>query len=338
MRLRFPLFGSTGLNVRRPRNIGVLGALVATLAIGLITFELFLRSALGLGSPPLSIPHPKIEYMFKPNQELRRFHNYHLFNEYGMRSPFLATSDHQRLVLAFGDSVLNGGSLTDQDELATTIASSRLSAHGTETLVGNVSAGSWGPGNIRGWIETFGLLGADTIILVLSSHDISDQPTFAPLDPTTHPTEPPPLALVEAVVRYLPRYLPSRLASWVTTKPLSPAPNPSPVFGSPNDGIADLEWILDFASKAGVKVCLVQHLTRGEIIGKPELGYELIKSIFASWNIPRVDDARWIAPNLNAEPNPFRDDIHISSAGQVLLAEALIECDQLAAIPAKMAD
>lgn len=181
------------------RRIGITLALVI---VSLLALEAFARYVLDLGSPPLSIPHPKIEYMFKPGHEVRRFHNLISFNEYGMRSPQLTTGDYERLLLAFGDSVLNGGSLTDQKDLATTLASARLSATGTKALIGNVSAGSWGPGNIRGWIETYGLLGADTIILVLSSHDIGDQPTFAPLDPSTHPTRPPLSALVEGIERY----------------------------------------------------------------------------------------------------------------------------------------
>lgn len=93
--------------------------------------------------------------------------------------------------------------------------------------------------------------------------------------------------------------------------------------------------MLDFASKARVRTCLVQHLTRSEIVGKPEAGYAAIGAIFAAWGIPRVDDSRWLAPKLSTEPKPFRDDIHISSAGQALLTEALMECERLAAIPSK---
>ena len=49
------------------------------------------------------------------------------------------------------------------------------------------------------------------VVLVASSHDVTDNPTFAPLDPNTHPTKKPLLALTEGLTRYLPRYLPAFL-------------------------------------------------------------------------------------------------------------------------------
>ncbi|MCW4153907.1 hypothetical protein OM427_30890 [Halomonas sp. 18H] len=59
-----------------------LGAVLVTLVV---IGELVARYGLGLGTPPLSVSHPKIEYMFAPNQDVSRFHNRQLFNEYGMR-------------------------------------------------------------------------------------------------------------------------------------------------------------------------------------------------------------------------------------------------------------
>lgn len=53
------------------------------------TGEIFARYYLGLGTPPLSIRHPKIEYMYKPNQDGYRFGNHFIFNQYGMRSESL---------------------------------------------------------------------------------------------------------------------------------------------------------------------------------------------------------------------------------------------------------
>ena len=51
--------------------------------------EIFARYFLGLGTPPLSISDPRIEYMFKPNQDVYRFGNHFITNQYGMRSePF----------------------------------------------------------------------------------------------------------------------------------------------------------------------------------------------------------------------------------------------------------
>jgi hypothetical protein len=74
-------------------------------------------------------------------------------------------------VIAFGDSVLNGGSLSDQSSIATTLASD------SETFYGNVSAGSWGPANMLAWIDEYGLLDAEVAIILISSHDLYD-PAF----------------------------------------------------------------------------------------------------------------------------------------------------------------
>ena len=180
--------------------------------MSLFTGELVARYALGLGNPPLSQPHPTIEYLFKPNQDVKRFNNRVLINAYGMRShqfPKQKPAGEFRLMV-FGDSVLNGGNLTDHENLGTKIAQKELEGLlGKPVQVGNISAGSWGPGNWLAYAKEFGFFGADLVVLVASSHDIADNPTFAPLDPNTHPQKAPVSALIEGAVRYLPHYLSS---------------------------------------------------------------------------------------------------------------------------------
>ncbi|WLT39310.1 hypothetical protein NON20_06955 [Synechocystis sp. B12] len=98
---------------------------------------------MGLGDPPLSVTHPTIEYMFKPNQDAIRFGNRFRTNSYGMRSEELPKSknDSELRVLVFGDSVINGGNLTDQSDLATEIVKSEISQN-KELTIANISAGS----------------------------------------------------------------------------------------------------------------------------------------------------------------------------------------------------
>lgn len=177
--------------------------------------EVFARFALGLGTPPLSVTHPTIEYMFKPNQDVFRFGNRVLINSYGMRSSDFALrkpSQNEFRIMVFGDSVLNGGAQTDQTDLATTVVSQRLHKElARPVVVGNISAGSWGPGNWLAYVREYGFFDADAIVLVASSHDAADNPTFAPLNLNTHPVTAPYSALVEGVTRYLPRYFPNLL-------------------------------------------------------------------------------------------------------------------------------
>lgn len=92
---------------RRLLRLGGIGICVIVLG------ELFARFYLGLGDPPLSVAHPTIEYMFKPNQDVYRFGNRQLYNRYGMRSPYFdrEKSDDELRILVIGDSVVNGGKI-----------------------------------------------------------------------------------------------------------------------------------------------------------------------------------------------------------------------------------
>jgi hypothetical protein len=175
--------------MRLTRNRALAGILIILFGFGSAA-EWFARARLGLGNPPLSVTHPTIEYLFKPNQDVLRFGNRVRINAYGMRSDDFPTNKAQDefRVLVFGDSVLNGGNLTDQKELATELLSVRLEqALERPVVVGNVSAGSWGPGNWLGYAREYGFFDADAVVLLISTHDYRDNPTFEPLNRYTHP-------------------------------------------------------------------------------------------------------------------------------------------------------
>src|SRR5690348_14331043 len=57
-------------------------AMILLLVVG----ELFARFYLGLGDPPLMQSDPEIEYLFKPDQDCRRFGKRIHYNHYSMRS------------------------------------------------------------------------------------------------------------------------------------------------------------------------------------------------------------------------------------------------------------
>jgi hypothetical protein len=135
---------------------------VVGFALVLVGGEAFARYRLGLGTPPLSMTHPKIEYMYQPNQDVYRFGNHFIVNQYGMRSlPFPQKKQDQNeyRIMVFGDSVLNGGNLTDHQALATTLLADRLSQESSKkVIVGNISAGSWGPGNWLAYAQEYGMI------------------------------------------------------------------------------------------------------------------------------------------------------------------------------------
>ncbi|MEA1049020.1 SGNH/GDSL hydrolase family protein [Lamprobacter modestohalophilus] len=288
--------------------------------------ELFARFVLGLGDPPLSQTHPRIEYLFKPGQDLRRFDNRVFINAYGMRSPEFPQEKAagELRVLVFGDSVLNGGNLSDQPELATSLLAERLKeVHGEPVIVGNVSAGSWGPGNWLGYVQTYGLFDADAIVLLASSHDIGDNPQHRPLNPQTHPQRRPVSALVEGVTRYLPRYLP-RLSVGEEHPPARADESPGARAEAVARGSEDLQAFLTLAV-AQAPTIVLQHPERSELGDEAKPGRALIAQIAAKAGV----DQRLLDPYLESATaqgtDPYRDNIHINAVGQRALADALFD-------------
>ena len=163
----------------RPRFVV---AALAVLIGGFLTAELVARYALELGDPVLMQAHPTIEYLAKPDQDVRIYGKRHRINALGMRSDDPPPPDVEAIrVLVLGDSVINGGRQTDHEQLATTLAQRALHEKlGREVWIGNASAGSWGPANWRAYVETFGTLDANLAVVVVSPHDVWDVPTFDP--------------------------------------------------------------------------------------------------------------------------------------------------------------
>lgn len=293
-----------------------------TLAILIISGEAFARYVVGLGTPPLSVTHARIEYMFAPGQDVQRFGNRQLYNELSMRSAPLASWGDDRRVLVFGDSVLNGGNLTDHEELATTLATKSTD----QAVFANISAGSWGIDNFLGWIEVYGMINADAGIIVLSSHDAGDAPTFDPLNPMVHPTRTPPMALWEAVMRYFPRYLPFEIPSF-SSKSVKPV-NPLHLGRSGVDALPDL--ILRFAS-TDTPLCIILHNTLTELKSNGDNAFSDLVAILEAYSVPMLTLTEF-AENLHVQ-SIYRDDIHINEVGQSVLAVALISCYSKARIP-----
>ena len=78
-------------------------------------------------------------------------------------------------ILGFGDSVLNGGVMTDQDSLATTLLSDTLSKiQNRKIQFLNISSGSWGPDNCYAFLTKHGSYQAKQLFLFVSSHDAYD--------------------------------------------------------------------------------------------------------------------------------------------------------------------
>lgn len=293
------------------------------LAFLLVIAELFARFYLGLGTPPIFIIHPTIEYMLKPDQDVNRFGNHILVNQYGMRSENFVpkkSNVNETRVLIFGDSVVNGGSLTDHNALATTILQARWQEKsGQPVIVANISAGSWGPGNWLAYAKEYGFFGANMVVLVASSHDAYDAPTFEPLNPGTHPEQPPESALIEGVKRYLPRYLPT----WLTEKNEPKAE----IAAQPQNkaSLDDLQKFVGLARQNVGKVIVFLHPTKLEAeTGTMEGGYREITALLKSENVPFISMQPIFHKEI-ARQDLYRenDKIHPNLIGQKLIAETI---------------
>ena len=288
--------------------------------------ELIARYYFGLGTPPLSVAHPSIEYMFKPDQNVYRFGNHIIINHYGMRSPpFAEHSADEFRIMVFGDSVLNGGSQTDHASLATTILQERLAEKtGQKVVVGNISAGSWGPGNWLAYVKEYGFFDANVVALIISSHDYADNPQFSPLDWRTHPTSRPACALSDGITRYLPRFL---LRFTMNSKSKATAIFTEKVAEDKVEiGLQDLKEFLVLAKKNSTFVLVLQHWETSEIErGEAGPGNERIREVCEAIGIYSVTLKKYFEQSIQNGNNPYRDNIHPNQIGQQLIAKALLE-------------
>ena len=123
---------------------------------------------------PLSIESMSFEYISAPNQRCKRFGHRYETNSYSQRGK--EPDKKRRKVLGLGDSVINGGVLVDQKDVATSIISDE-----TDVQMLNISAGSWGPDNCAAYLKEYGLFDAEAIWLLVSSHDAFDVMDFQPV-------------------------------------------------------------------------------------------------------------------------------------------------------------
>ena len=156
--------------------------IVVAILVLLLLGELFARFVLGLGDPPLSIGDKEIDYLFAPNQECNRFGNSIVYNDFSMRCDFtLKGTNPKRRIFVVGDSVVNGGVLTDHKDLATTILQNKIDPSHVVIQVLNVSAGSWGSGNYAAYFKKYDELVRtnDIVIVEVNSHDLwEDDPAI----------------------------------------------------------------------------------------------------------------------------------------------------------------
>lgn len=136
--------------------------------------EYTLRVVFGFCDAVLYQSSPAYEYIAQPNQHRYRFFSHIDYNSYSQRSE--EPDSTKTIVLGLGDSVIFGGTMLDQDSIATILFSKET---GMQML--NISSGSWGPDNCAAYLKEKGTFGAKAMVLVCSSHDAFDVMSHIPV-------------------------------------------------------------------------------------------------------------------------------------------------------------
>jgi hypothetical protein len=160
---------------RRTRLRARRWALVAVLAGGL-ALELAGRQQ-GLHQP-IIYEQTAYGYRVVPNQDLVRFENRSFYNAQGMRSEAISVAPvgGTLRVLCLGDSVTNGGAITDQADTYPYQLQALLPGRLGKVEVLNASAPGWAVGNELGWLRSNGIFGSHYVVLALSTHDLFQEP------------------------------------------------------------------------------------------------------------------------------------------------------------------
>ncbi len=197
------LLPSAAMSTERPSWLRRWRWPIALLVL-LLVAEVFLRTYYGFCDTVLLRTDPYYEYIAQPGQDRFRFRQHIRYNSLSMRSE--EPDSTAVILLGCGDSVINGGVLTDQDSLATTLLTDQLSRiYRRRVQFLNVSAGSWGPDNCLAYLEHTKVPRPTAIVLFVSSHDAHDNMSFKNVVGVrkNFPKEQYGSALVELIDRYV---------------------------------------------------------------------------------------------------------------------------------------
>lgn len=291
------------------------------LSIFLISFSIFeiiLRYVFGFCDAVLYQSSPAYEYIAQPNQHRYRFFSHIDYNSYSQRSE--EPDSTKTIVLGLGDSVIFGGTMLDQDSVATTLFSKET---GMQML--NISSGSWGPDNCAAYLKEKGTFGAKAMVLVCSSHDAFDVMSHVPVVGIypNYPDKQYKLAIWEVIDRYL---MP-RIKVYFRGKQLLDPDAQVVEKVKSDEGVANkalnfdpgFDQLLQISEGKHIPFFIYLHPEVGEVMSrKYKEGGLMIMEWAKTHHIKLIDGL-----NEGVTVDMYRDVIHLNEKGQRNLANSL---------------
>jgi lysophospholipase L1-like esterase len=261
-------------------------------------------------------------YRIRPSQELERFGNHISYNAYGMRSQEISPQPRAGTlrILCIGDSITNGGTLTDQSQTYPALLEGFLRDHRFTAEVLNASAGGWALGNEEGWLHQQGIFGSAFVVLEIGTLDLFQTTVSSSLvdHHPAFPSHPPTLGLEQALRRYL---LPRIAPAWSASDPGTQVADRDVQFARRSIG-----RLLDMARfiRAGGATPIVVHVEQPQTLEADDAVTMAAKEeLRGTLNVAEI-------PFVSAGPamrdgNFFRDGLHPNAAGNRILAKLVAE-------------
>lgn len=279
----------------------------------LVSVELILRFVFGFCDAVLYRSSEAYEYIAQPNQHRYRFLSHIDYNSYSQRSE--EPDSTKTIILGLGDSVIFGGTMLDQDSIATTLFSKE-----TVMQMLNISSGSWGPDNCAAYLKEKGIFGAKAMVLVCSSHDAFDVMSHVPVV-GIYP-EYPEKQYKLAIWELLDRYLLPMVKDWMGRTQLVD-PDAQVVKG----GVAQKSLIFDsgfdqllqISKEKKIPFVIYLHPEVGELMAHQyKEGGQLIMEWAEKHHVKLVKGL-----DEDITTDMYRDVIHLNEKGQRNLANSL---------------
>ena len=289
-----------------------------SLLVLFVFVEIILRYVFGFCDAVLYQSSPAYEYIAQPNQHRYRFFSHIDYNSYSQRSE--EPDSTKTIVLGLGDSVILGGTMLDQDSVATTLFSKET---GMQML--NISSGSWGPDNCAAYLKEKGTFGAKAMVLVCSSHDAFDVMSHIPVVGIypNYPDKQYKLAIWEVIDRYL---MP-RIKVYFRGKQLLDPDAQVVEKVKSDEGVANkalnfdpgFDQLLQISEGKHIPFFIYLHPEVGEVMSrKYKEGGLMIMEWAKTHHIKLIDGL-----NEGVTVDMYRDVIHLNEKGQRNLANSL---------------